>query len=111
MFHFFQVKRDEFLEHYHQRSNVESVFSAIKRKFGDSVRSKTTPATVNEVLCKILCNNIWCVIQAWYEMGIDPADFGMPKSEGAGESGATGAALTTEAPAILRFPGVCNKTS
>lgn len=108
MFHYFQFRRDDFLKHYHQRSNVESVFSAIKRKFGDAVRSKSSPATVNEVLCKILCNNLWCVIQAWYEMGIDPSDFGMPKSDGtreAGEAGTTGTAVTTERPAILRFPG------
>lgn len=39
MFHYYQYRRDDFLAHYHKRSNVESVFSAIKRKFGDSVRS------------------------------------------------------------------------
>jgi hypothetical protein len=27
MFHYFQFRRDEFLAHYHQRSNVESAFS------------------------------------------------------------------------------------
>src|SRR5262245_40518926 len=40
MLHYFHFRRDEFLSHYHKRSNVESTFSAIKRKFGDSVRSK-----------------------------------------------------------------------
>jgi transposase len=34
------IEADEFMQHYHKRSNVESAFSAIKRKFGDSVRSK-----------------------------------------------------------------------
>lgn len=29
---------------YQKRSNVESMFSAIKRKFGDSVRSRTPTA-------------------------------------------------------------------
>src|SRR5207249_9650535 len=53
MYHYFVYKREEFLNHYHQRSNVESTFSAIKRKFGDSVRSKTDTAMTNEVLCKI----------------------------------------------------------
>jgi hypothetical protein len=26
----------------------------------------------NEVLCKILCHNICCVIQEMYELGIEP---------------------------------------
>src|SRR5262249_14790672 len=83
MFHYFMMRRDEFLKHYHQRSNVESVFSAIERKYGDSVRAKTAPATANEVLCKILCNNLSCVIHAWYELQIDPTDWGMPPLESA----------------------------
>lgn len=123
MFHYFQMRRDEFLAHYHQRSNVESVFSAIKRKFGDSVRSKTEPATVNEVLCKILCNNISCVIHAWYEMGIDPTDFGMPKQEPAATltgkqvdrqadpEDEPSADEPTDLPSILPFQGACNETS
>jgi predicted nucleic acid-binding Zn finger protein len=95
MYLYYQLHREEFMAVYHHRSNAESTFSAIKRKFGDSVRSKTEPATVNEVLAKIVCHNIACVIHAWYEMGIDPANFGMPKTEG-----------EPEAPAILRFPGL-----
>jgi transposase len=72
MFHYFQFRREEFLEHYHKRSNIESTFSAIKRKFGDSVRSKTDTAMVNEVLCKVLCHNICCLIQEQCELGIEP---------------------------------------
>jgi len=37
MWGFFMYKQDEFLKHYHRRSNVETTFSAIKRKFGGSV--------------------------------------------------------------------------
>jgi transposase len=73
MFAYFVYKREEFLRHYHQRSNVESTFSAIKRKFGDSVRSKGDVAQKNEVLCKILCHNVCVCISAWYELGIEPA--------------------------------------
>ena len=36
MFHYFKYKREEYLQHYHKRSNVESTFSMMKRKFGDS---------------------------------------------------------------------------
>jgi transposase len=72
MFHYFKFKNDEYMAHYHKRSNVESTFSAIKRKFGDSVRSKCDYAMVNEVFCKILCHNICCLIQEQCELGIEP---------------------------------------
>jgi hypothetical protein len=32
----------------------------------------------NEVLAKVVCHNIVCVIHEWYELGIDPTDRGMP---------------------------------
>jgi transposase len=71
MFHYFAFNRQEFLHHYHTRSNVESTFSMIKAKLRDHVRSKTDTAMANEVLCKILCHNICCLIQAMYELGIE----------------------------------------
>jgi transposase len=70
MYHYFHFRRDEFLGHYHKRSNVESTFSMIKAKFRDHVRSKTDVAMVNEVLCKIICHNICCLIQEAHELGI-----------------------------------------
>lgn len=60
------------MRHYHKRSNVESTFAMIKAKFGEQVRSKTWTAQTNEVLCKILCHNICCVIQSMYELEIKP---------------------------------------
>jgi len=72
MFHYFMYNRKEFLAHYHKRSNVESTFSAIKRKFGDSIRSKTDTAMANETLCKILCHNLVVLIHEMFELGIDP---------------------------------------
>ena len=71
-FHFFQFNQEEYMKHYHLRSNVESTFSAIKRKFGDSVRSKNDTAMVNEVLCKLLCHNLTCLIQEQETLGIVP---------------------------------------
>ena len=70
MFHYFNFRRDEFLGHYHKRSNAESTFSMIKAKFRDHVRSKSDVAMVNEVLCKILCHNLCCLIQEAFELGI-----------------------------------------
>ncbi len=72
MYHFFMLNNEEFLEHYHLRSNAETTVFMIKSKFGDSVRSKTWTAQINEVLCKIICHNIVCVIHEMSELGIKP---------------------------------------
>ena len=82
MFHFYQFNRDEFLSHYHQRSNIESTVMAIKTKFGDAVRSKTEPAAKNEVLAKVLCHNVCCLIQSIHELGIN-VDFCTTKQRSA----------------------------
>ena len=66
----FLYQREEYLRHYHQRSNVETAFSMMKAKFGGSVMAKTPTAQVNEVLAKILCHNISAVIRASYELGV-----------------------------------------
>jgi transposase len=60
------------MEHYHKRSNVEMTFSMIKAKFGERLRSKSVVAQTNEVLCKVLCHNLCCVIQSIYELGVEP---------------------------------------
>ena len=72
MYHFFMYNQDEFMRHYHRRSNVETTFSMIKAKFGERLRSKTETAQKNELLCKILCHNLCCLIQSIYELGIEP---------------------------------------
>lgn len=72
MFRYFQFRQDDFLQHYHKRSNVESTFSAVKRVFGDHVRSRTDVSMVNEVLCKFLAHNIRCLIHEQHELGIEP---------------------------------------
>lgn len=72
MFHLFCANREDYLKHYHQRSNVESTFSAIKRKFGEAVRCKTDVAARNEVYAKLICQNICCLIGAMYELNLAP---------------------------------------
>jgi transposase len=72
MYHYFEFRNEEFLEHYHKRSHAETTFHMIKSKFGDAVRSKTEVAQVNEVLLKVLCHNICVVIQEMFELGIGP---------------------------------------
>ena len=72
IYHFYNFQREEFLTHYHKRSNVETTFSMIKAKFGQRLLSKTPVAQMNEALCKVLCHNICCVIQSMHELEIEP---------------------------------------
>ena len=73
MYHLFHYRREEFMEHYHKRSSVESVFSMMKAKFGSSVRAKSEVGQVNEVLAKVLCHNVCVLIRATHDLGIKAA--------------------------------------
>jgi transposase len=64
---YYHGSQAEFYKHYHQRSNVETTFSMIKAKLGPYVRSRTLTAQVNEVLAKVLCHNLCCLVHASYE--------------------------------------------
>ena len=61
MFRYFQLYREEFMLHYHKRSNVESTFSMLKRKFQGRLMMKGEVGQLNEALCKVLCHNL-CVL-------------------------------------------------
>ncbi len=71
MFHYFQYNKEEFMKHYHLRSNSETTFHMIKSKFNDTLKSKTYTAQVNELLFKILCHNIVVMIHETNELGVD----------------------------------------
>lgn len=79
MIEFFTDHREEFLVHYHKRSNVETTFHMIKAKFGQRLRSKTMTAQINEALCKVLCHNLCVVIQSVHELGIE-TDFSLAEA-------------------------------
>lgn len=68
--HFFSLHKEEFLQHYHKRSNVETTFFMVKSKLGDSVKSKNFTAQKNELLCKLIAHNIIVLIQEIHELGI-----------------------------------------
>jgi len=85
MYHYFQLNRDEFMEHYHKRSNIEATNAAIKRKFGETLKSKNPVAQVNELLAKVIAYNLTVVIHEMYENGIRP-EFLQIKSDGCKES-------------------------
>ena len=71
MWHFYNFHQDEFAAHYHKRPNAETVMAMIKAKFGAAVKSKSPTAQVNEVLCKVLAENLVVLIQSFYELGIE----------------------------------------
>ena len=71
-YHQFQLKREEFEAHYHDRSNSEAAHSAIKRKLGEALLSKDPQARINELLAKLLAYNIGVIVHEIFEHHIDP---------------------------------------
>ncbi len=72
LWHLHSCHREEFLSHHHKRSNVESTFSAVKRKLGPSLRSKVLTAQFNEALCKVLRFNLTMLVHSIHELGVEP---------------------------------------
>lgn len=68
----FLLRREQWLPHYHRRSNVETVFSMIKGKFGGSIRAKRLRSQINEVLSKCLAHNLCCYVKAIFMSGLAP---------------------------------------
>jgi len=44
---------------YHRREIIESGFSVLKRKFGNSVNSKKASTIRNEIYGRLVCHNIF----------------------------------------------------
>ena len=72
LYGYFMLNEASWKDHYHKRSNVETTFSMIKGKFGDSLKSKSDAGQINETLLKVLCHNICVLIQAMHEYGVTP---------------------------------------
>ncbi|MEA2571372.1 MAG: hypothetical protein QOI24_3373 [Acidobacteriota bacterium] len=70
LFHLYNYRADEFLPHYHRRSNAESTFSMMKRVFTETLRSKTTDAQTNELLLMVVAHNIRVLIHSIFELGV-----------------------------------------
>lgn len=68
---YFRYREAEFRKHYHKRSNVETLFSQVKRVFGGAVRGKKRVVQENEILLKFICHNLRMCIMAMYELGDD----------------------------------------
>ncbi len=71
MFDMYTIHREEFMMHYHKRSNVESTFHMLKNKFGDYIRTKHEVSQNNEILAKCLAHNICVLVQEMLELGIE----------------------------------------
>ncbi|MCG3772204.1 MAG: hypothetical protein JW384_03410 [Nitrosomonadaceae bacterium] len=76
MWYYYNFRRDDFLSHYHVRSNVESTMMMLKSKFGGSVRAKLPVSQVNETLLKCLCHNLCVLVQSIYELELEPVFWG-----------------------------------
>lgn len=50
--------------------NAESTFSAIKNKFGETIKSRNRIAQENEMLCKIIAYNLTVLICAMFDLKI-----------------------------------------
>jgi hypothetical protein len=68
----FLLRREQWLPHYHRRSNVETVFSMMKGKFGSAIRARRPISKINEVLCKCLAHNLCCLVKAIFMSGLAP---------------------------------------
>jgi transposase len=71
MYRFFTENYYNFAQEYHKRSNVESCWAMIKRKFGDFCRCRTPVSQDNEILGKILVHNVVVLVHEIFNRGLD----------------------------------------
>jgi transposase len=67
----FLADPEAFRARYRYRVLIEAEISALKRRFSENIRSREPIARVNEILFKVLCHNICCIIHAATEHGLD----------------------------------------
>jgi transposase len=68
-YHYFQLHPEEFMKHYHKRSNVEATLAALKKKLKETITSRNRTAQINEMYCKIIAYNITVLIREWVRVG------------------------------------------
>ena len=68
---------DEFSAVYHKRSNVETTFSSIKQKLGETINARNEIGQINELYCKAIAYNIGILIMMSSVLGIIP-EFVLP---------------------------------
>lgn len=71
MFLMFRDKKEEWKPHYHQRSNVETVFSMVKVRLGEHLKCTNYHAQRSELMMKFICHNICVLVQEIFERKIN----------------------------------------
>ncbi len=71
MYKHFHENKQQFMEKYHKRSNVESTFNMLKQKFGSTLKTKSLQSQTNEILAIVVCHNICVLIQEYHENNIE----------------------------------------
>lgn len=71
MYDYFLNNRIRFDESYHKRSLIESANNMIKRKFGNSLKTRKDVSQVNEILMKCVCHNLCVLIGESFESGLN----------------------------------------
>jgi transposase len=67
---FYNECREEFMRDYGKRENIESVFSTIKRRFGNNIKCKNAMPQTNELLARALCYNLCILVRKVFSDGI-----------------------------------------
>jgi len=68
VYHLYGLNREWFIKQRDLRNSIESVFSMLKRKFGERLKSKSVIGQCNEVLCKVLCHNLSVLMHSMYTL-------------------------------------------
>ena len=63
-FHFWKVLNGVYMNIYHQRSRIESVFSAIKKRYGDKLNCKSARMRRREMSLRLIAYNVRILICA-----------------------------------------------
>lgn len=71
MFYYYTKHREEFMQHYHKRSNVETCFYMVKKKFGNYLRGRSEVSQNNEILAKFLAHNLCVLVQEMFELKVN----------------------------------------
>lgn len=58
MLRLYREEKEEFDKHYNQRSKVESVYSVLKRVFGNALSSRRRRSQRNELYLRVINYNI-----------------------------------------------------
>ena len=86
LFHEYHLAFEEFEEHYHRRSNVETTFSCVKARFRPEIMARKPVGQCNEVLLKFLGHNLCTLVRSAYEFDLsgllDSEAFDMEPADG-----------------------------